>query len=276
MHTPAHVPVHTPRRARRLERVAAHVVPAAAAAAGARAHQALQGAAAVQRQSGAGKLVDLPHFEEHGWVIVRQAVPRANVEAVRADIETFLGVDLADQSSWYTGGGSYGETKYEIGAGMVEMYQSQAIWDNRQHPKVHAAFAEVFGTEALTVSIDRVSLKPPEVAGDTSGWGRGLGLHWDGARPKHAVSGESKTLRVQGVLCLSDTLGENSGGFVCVDGFSKRFDGWAASLPAELLGKPFMEQPSLAHLAEKPLAVQARAGDLNIWNRRRPPGNGAA
>ena len=76
------------------------------------------------------------------------------------------------------------------------------MWDNRQHPKVYQAFAEVFGTEELTVSIDRVNLKPPERDGDADDWGKGLGLHWDGARPKHAISGDSKTLRVQGVLCL--------------------------------------------------------------------------
>ena len=104
------------------------------------------------------------------------------------------------------------------------------MWDNRQHPKVYQAFAEVFGTEELTVSIDRVNLKPPERDGDADDWGKGLGLHWDGARPKHAISGDSKTLRVQGVLCLSDTLDDNSGGFICVPGFSGQFDEWAATV----------------------------------------------
>ena len=30
--------------------------------------------------------------------------------------------------------------------------------------------------------------------GGTEAWGKGLGLHWDGARPKHAAD---TTLRVQ-------------------------------------------------------------------------------
>ena len=28
---------------------------------------------------------------------------------------------------------------------MVEMYQHQALWDNRQRPRVHRAFAQVWG-----------------------------------------------------------------------------------------------------------------------------------
>lgn len=51
-------------------------------------------------------------------------------------VAQFLGIDLANRDEWYEGGGAYGKTKYEIGAGMVEMYQSQAMWNNRQHPKV--------------------------------------------------------------------------------------------------------------------------------------------
>eukprot|EP01052_Picozoa_sp_SAG31_P042450 SAG31_NODE_6742_length_1903_cov_1.584257_2_plen_263_part_00 len=187
-------------------------------------------AAGTDARASAGALVDQRFFEENGYVVVKRVVPQANIEAVKADMETFLGIDLASPEDWYRGGGKYGETKYEIGAGMVEMYQSQAMWNNRQHPTLHQAFAEIFGTDVLTVSIDRVNLKPPELEGDCMGWGRGLGLHWDGARPKDAVNGDSKMLRVQGVLCLSNTLDESSGGFICVPGFPKKFDEWAATV----------------------------------------------
>ena len=70
-----------------------------------------------------GSIVDLKFFNKNGYVVVKQVVPKANVDAVLRDMETFLGIDLACPDDWYSGGGKYGETKYEIGAGMVEMYQ---------------------------------------------------------------------------------------------------------------------------------------------------------
>eukprot|EP01052_Picozoa_sp_SAG31_P042449 SAG31_NODE_6742_length_1903_cov_1.584257_1_plen_53_part_10 len=38
----------------------------------------------------------------------------------------------------------------------------------------------------------------------------------------------------------------------------------AVQLPQEMLDKPFMEQPSVRHLADTALAVPAEAGDLII------------
>ena len=46
-------------------------------------------------------------------------------------------------------------------SGMVEIYQHQALWDNRQYPKVHQAFSEIWETEKLWVSLDRENMKPP-------------------------------------------------------------------------------------------------------------------
>ena len=39
-------------------------------------------------------------------------------------------------------------------AGMVELYQHQSLWDNRQHPRIHEAFAQILG-EARLVGDDR-------------------------------------------------------------------------------------------------------------------------
>ena len=41
---------------------------------------------------------------------------------------------------------------------MVEIYQHQALWDNRQYPRVHQAFSEIWETEKLWVSFDRASV----------------------------------------------------------------------------------------------------------------------
>ena len=52
-------------------------------------------------------------------------------------------------------------------AGMVEMYQHQTLWDNRQYPRVHQAFSEILGTEKLWVSLDRANMKPPDAGGQS-------------------------------------------------------------------------------------------------------------
>ena len=50
-------------------------------------------------------------------------------------------------------------------------------------------------------------------------------------------------------------------------GFHNKFFDWADSLPEEMLGKPYSDQPSLAHL--EPVNVATKPGDLLIWNRLR-------
>ena len=44
---------------------------------------------------------------------------------------------------------------------MVQCYQSQGQWDNRAYPRVHGAFADLFGTEELWTSFDMLHMKPP-------------------------------------------------------------------------------------------------------------------
>ena len=55
-------------------------------------------------------------------------------------------------------------------------------------------------------------------------------------------------------------------------GFHAKFEAWAQGLPEDQLDKGFGEQPSLRHL--KPTNVATQKGDLLIWNRLLPHGNG--
>jgi hypothetical protein len=80
---------------------------------------------------------DRRFFEENGYVIVPNAVPPANLQAVINAIWEFLGMDRDNPDDWYRPPHRHG--------GMVEMYQHQALWDNRQHPRVYQAFRESSG-----------------------------------------------------------------------------------------------------------------------------------
>ena len=143
-------------------------------------------------------------------------------------------------------------------SGMVQMFQTQGLWDNRQHPRVYEAFAELYGKKELLVSMDRANLKAPQ-RDDRPGWGAAGATHWD-MPPEQLASPEMPSMmRIQGVLYLEDTPA-NGGGFVCVPGFHKQFKEWVASIDEADRGKNFAEQPSLKHLKPIPI-VRHRSTD---------------
>jgi Phytanoyl-CoA dioxygenase (PhyH) len=199
---------------------------------------------------------DRDFWEDNGYVIVHDAVPRENLEAVIGVIWNFLEMDRNDPSTWYRDPERLNGMPELNQSGMVELYHHQTLWDNRQYPRVHAAFADIWGSEKLWVTIDRVNLNPPA----RPGWDFQGFIHWDidtSLRPL-----ESK---VQGVLSLTDTSGEQ-GGFQCVPGFPRRFEQWVRTQPASR--DPW--QPDLTGLEIR--RVETRAGDLLIWNSLTPHG----
>ena len=96
----------------------------------------------------------LEFWEEHGYVVVPEAVPLENCRAAEQAVWDFLEMDGGNPDSWYPD-----PPRRSI---MVEIYQHQALWDNRQYPRVHQAFSEIWDTDKLWVSFDRASMNPPE------------------------------------------------------------------------------------------------------------------
>ncbi len=190
---------------------------------------------------------DREHFADQGYVIVRQAVPKENCDAVVDAIWEFLGMDREDPDDWY-------RAPHKPGGGMVEMYQHQSMWDNRQHPRVHQAFADIWGDEKLQCSIDRVNFKPPPHP-EHPEWDHKGFRHWDADTSKLPLR-----FGVQGVLYLTDTAADQ-GSFQCMPGEHK-----------PLLDE---ENPYLPELdPDKFVQIEGKAGDLLIWNRALAHGNG--
>jgi hypothetical protein len=192
-------------------------------------------------------------FQDNGYVVLSGAVPPENLAAVVDATWAFLGMDRHNPEDWYR--------EPLRTNGMVELYQHQALWDNRQHPRVDQAFVEILGTPRLWVSIDRVCLKPPARA-DQPEFDRPGFIHWDIDTSRLPIP-----LGVQGVLCLEDTAAEQ-GGFQCVPGMHRRLEAWIQTQPVER--NPY--RPALAGLDGH--AVPGRAGDLILWNQLLPHGNG--
>ena len=224
-------------------------------------HEALPGG----RQVRTGVLgdADLARFAEQGYVVVPDAVPAANLQAMVELIWRFLDADEANPDSWYriAPRETTGEAAPISRAGMVEVYQQQALWDNRQYPRVYQAFADIWQTPRLWVTLDRANMKPP-VRADHPEWQHGGFIHWDVDTSQDPIP-----CGVQGVLYLTDTAADQ-GGFQCVPGFPRRFAEWVRTQPADRDPR----FPDLTGLEVR--SIPGRAGDLLIWNSLLPHGNG--
>lgn len=193
---------------------------------------------------------DRAFWEENGYVIIHNAVPKENLDAVIDAIWEFLDVDRNNPESWYTAPISK--------AGMLEMYHHQALWDNRQSPRVYGAFAEIWGREDLWVSLDRANMNPPARKPD---WDYQGMVHWD-----IDTLADPIPMMVQGVLYLADT-DATGGGFHCIPGFQRTFYEWVKTQPADRNPR----QPDLTGLEVK--TIPGKAGDLLIWHSLLPHGN---
>jgi hypothetical protein len=196
---------------------------------------------------------DHAFFAENGYVIIPNAVPPENLRAVVDLVWSFLGMDPNDPEDWYR--------EPHRPSGMVEVYQHQALWDNRQHPRIHQIFSEILGTDHLWVSMDRACMKPPRHPAHPEYDHPGM-IHWDMDTKKRPL-----WRGVQGVLCLEDTA-EDQGGFQCVPDLFRNFEEWARNQPEDRDPR----HPDLTGFEVKRIA--GKAGDLIVWSTLLAHGNG--
>jgi hypothetical protein len=192
---------------------------------------------------------DLAFFDEHGYVVVHDAVTPAQCAAAERAIWEFLEMDPSDPETWY--GGRLNGTIW------VPLYHHPTIDENRRSPRIHGAFAQLWGRGDLWATIDQVGFNRPERPGLPF---PGPNLHWDASLMMPMPLG------LQGVLYLVD-VADNQGAFSCVPGFHKRIESWIASLPPGA-------DPRAADLdALGRVNVPGRAGDLVIWHEALPHGS---
>jgi hypothetical protein len=200
---------------------------------------------------------DHAFFAANGYLIVHDAVPKANCDAVVNAIFAFLEMDPNNPEDWY-------RAPHRTN-GMVEIYHDQALWDNRQHPNMHAIFSELYGTEKLLVSEDRAGFKLPRHPAHPKYDDKGF-VHWDTDTREWP-----QPFQVQAVLSLTDTTTE-MGGFCCIPGFHKDLDKWIATQPADRSPYAPDLQALPAGMAVTP--IPTRVGDLVIWDTLLAHGNG--
>jgi hypothetical protein len=198
------------------------------------------------------------HFwKENGYVVIKNAVPREQALRTAQFIWDFEEKDPANPNTWYTAPRAEMKMKELTNTGMVEVYNNQHLWNNRQTQRVYDAFVDIWGTEKLWVTIDRANLNFPLRPGHEYK----AFIHWD-------YDPETKPQNVQGVLALVDQTDENMGGFQCIPELFRTYDTWKLTQPDDR--NRF--QPDIAGFEDKLVKVKMEAGDLLIFNSSQPHG----
>ena len=194
---------------------------------------------------------------ENGYVVIKNAVSREQAMKTAEFVWEFDDKDPNDPSTWYTEARAEMEMKELAGTGMVEVYNNQLLWDNRQTKKVYDSFVDVWGTDKLWTTIDRANLNFPIRPGfEYKGF-----IHWD-------YDPDTKPQNVQGVLALADQTDLEMGGFQCIPWLYKNYDTWKLSQPEDR--NKF--QPDISGLEDEIVKVSLEAGDLLIFNSTLPHG----
>ncbi len=194
---------------------------------------------------------------EKGYIVIKNAIPKEQATATADFLWEFEEKHPHDPNTWHTPPRAEMKMKELAGTGMVEVYNHQQLWNNRQTKRVYDAFVDVWGTEKLWVTIDRANLNFPIKKGfEYKGF-----IHWD-------YDPETKPQNVQGVIALSDQTDLDMGGFQCIPWLFQNYDTWKLTQAKDR--NRF--QPDITGLEDKIEKVAMEAGDLLIFNSLLPHG----
>ena len=198
---------------------------------------------------------DWAFWKHNGYIVIKHAVSKEQAAATAAFLWEFEEKSPTDAATWYTAPRAEMKMKELANTGMVEVYNHQQLWNNRQVQRIYDAFVDIWGTEKLWVSIDRANLNFPIRPGfEYKGF-----IHWD-------YDPETNPVNVQGVLALADQTDEQMGGFQCVPELFRNYHSWKLSQPEDR--NHFMPDITGLQLVKVPL----EAGDLLIFNSLEPHG----
>ncbi|MBL0371407.1 phytanoyl-CoA dioxygenase family protein [Rhizobium sp. KVB221] len=193
---------------------------------------------------------DWQHWITRGYVVVRQVVPSANIERLVNLLWQFDEKDPNVPSTWYAPQRREHKMKELNNTGMLEIYNHQYLWDNRQQQRVYDVFVDIWDREDLWVTIDRANLNPPKkVKGNPNGF-----IHWD-----VDTSIRPLPIGVQAVLSLKKQDGD-VGGFQCVPELFYNFDEWEKTQPVDR--DPM--HPDMTGFSA--VNIEMEPGDLLVFN----------
>lgn len=193
---------------------------------------------------------DMAFWDEHGYIMLRGAVPKEDCEKTVALICEFLGIERNNPSTWY-------KAHPDRQGIMVQLFQHQQLQKNRDSAMIRRAYEQLWGRKDILVNTDRVGFNPPETEKYKF---PGPKLHWDVSLELPVPFG------TQGILYLADTAA-NQGAFTLIPGFQNTIGAWMQSLPPG--ANPRTQD--LYALGPKPIA--AGEGDFILWHQALPHGS---
>ena len=200
---------------------------------------------------------DWQFWLRNGYIVIKNAISREQAQKTADFLWEFEEKDPLNPATWYTQARAEMQMKELQGTGMVEVYNHQLLWENRQTKRVYDAFVDIWGTEKLWATIDRANLNFPIRKGfEYKGF-----IHWD-------YDPETKPQNVQGVLALADQTDTEMGGFQCIPWLFRNYDTWKQSQPKDRN----RYQPDISGLEQHIVKVPLEAGDLLIFNSLEPHG----
>jgi ectoine hydroxylase-related dioxygenase (phytanoyl-CoA dioxygenase family) len=193
---------------------------------------------------------DIEHWNQQGYVILRDAVSKSDcAEAVQA-ICRFLDVDEHDPATW-------DNNHLKVNGIKVNMFRHPAIDKLRSSERIRIAFEQLWSRKDIWLKTDSTGFNPPA----NMAWSyQGHKLHWDTSLQMPIP------FSTQGILYLTDTSADQ-GALAVVPGFHHQIDEWLSSLPP---GANPREQDLEQLGAEK---IAANTGDLIIWHQALPHGS---
>jgi Phytanoyl-CoA dioxygenase (PhyH) len=192
---------------------------------------------------------DLKHWQEFGYVIVRNAISDADCIATNNLIWGYLDMQENNPLSWY-------KTHESIQGIMVALFNHPQINKNRHSLRIRKAYEQIWDTNQLIVTADKVGFNPPETPAYKF---RGSGLHWDVSLTSPIPFG------TQGILYLTDTT-VNQGALTVIPSFQHKIHNWL-----ETLGSQKNPRDEIAGL-QGAVPIAANAGDFIIWHHCLPHG----
>ncbi len=200
---------------------------------------------------------DWDFWIHNGYIVIKNAIPREQAEETAQFLWEFEEKDPNNKNTWYTKERAEIQMKELAGTGMVEVYNNQHLWNNRQAQRIYDAFVDIWGTEKLWVTIDRANLNFPI----KPGYGYQGFIHWD-------YDPETRPQNVQGVLALADQTDPEMGGFQCIPELYRTYDTWKLTQPED---RDYFK-PDISQFQDQLVKVPLKAGDLLIFNSTEPHG----
>jgi hypothetical protein len=104
---------------------------------------------------------DWQFWMHNGYIVIKGAVSKENCAKTAALLWEFEEKDPQDPETWYAPPRAEMRMKELTNSGMVEIYNHQYLWENRQSERLYSAFVDIWGSEKLWVTIDRANLNFP-------------------------------------------------------------------------------------------------------------------